>query len=223
MSQWPDTNALTVVSLFAGDRYAPEYVSRLRNAVRRNLSVPYRFVCMTDRPGDIDCETMPVPMNLPGWWGKIALFSQEVFPGRRLFLDLDSVITGSLDDFAKYTGELAVIRPFPGDRDKGINSGLMNIGPGAHAYVWERFRMNPEAAIRFCYANAVPAWNYGDQRWLELMISRVDYWQELNPGQVCSYKFHCRDGLPENARVVSFHGRPDPHEVAEAWVRENWI
>jgi len=215
---------LTVVSLCAGDKYGPEYVNRLKAAVARNLSIPHRFICMTDRPQGLDCETLPVPMNLPGWWGKIAVFNKKLFPGRRLFIDLDSVITGNLDDFAAYTGKLAVIRPFPGDRDNGINSGLMNIAPGAYAQIWKKFSVNPQAAVQYCVANAVPAWNCGDQRWLELMIKeKLDYWQDLNPGQVVSYKFHCQQGLPDNARVVSFHGKPDPHDVTDVWVKENWI
>ena len=217
-------SALTIVSLRAGEKYGPEYVHRLRKAVERNLSMPHRFVCMTDRPHEVDCETLPIPMNLPGWWGKIAVFSKELFPGRRLFIDLDSVITGSLDEFAAYQGKLAVIRPFPGDRDNGINSGLMSIAPGAYASIWHKFSADPEAAVRFCVANAVPAWNFGDQRWLELMIRKpVDYWQDLNPGSVVSYKFHCGNGLPPNARVVSFHGKPDPHDVTDTWVWKNWI
>jgi len=218
-----ENDILTVVCVSAGDKYGPEYVHRLRDGVARHLSVPHRFICLTDRPHSFECDTLPIPLNLPGWWGKIALFNKDIIPGRKLFLDLDNVIVGSLDDFAAYDGELAVIRPFPGDRDYGINSGLMNIGPGAHHHVWEKFSINPVAAIHFCKAIAVPSWNYGDQRWLELTIPKVDYWQDLIPGQVVSYKFHCKDGLPKPGRVVCFHGKPDPHEVNDSWVLENWV
>jgi hypothetical protein len=39
---------------------------------------------------------------------------------------------------------------------------------------------------------------------------------------VVSYKYHCRTTgkLPDNARVVSFHGKPDPSEVSDAWVKK---
>ena len=28
-----------------------------------------------------------------------------------------------------------------------------------------------------------------------------------------SYKLHCKDGVPEDASVVCFHGKPRPHEI----------
>ena len=37
---------------------------------------------------------------------------------------------------------------------------------------------------------------------------------------VKSYKYHCRNGLPEDASVVCFHGDPKPHQVNESWVKQ---
>jgi hypothetical protein len=66
---------LTVLCLKAGTRYSPQYVAALHRAVSRFINVPHRFVCMTDDPRGLICETMPIPLNLPGWWGKIAAFA----------------------------------------------------------------------------------------------------------------------------------------------------
>jgi len=35
---------------------------------------------------------------------------------------------------------------------------------------------------------------------------------------VYSYKYHCRNGLPRDSRVVCFHGTPKPSEVSDSWV-----
>ena len=35
-----------------------------------------------------------------------------------------------------------------------------------------------------------------------------------------SYKYHCGDGLPDDARVVCFHGRPKPADVSDGWVKQ---
>lgn len=193
---------------------------KLKRSVERHLSLPHRFVCLTDDPAAVDCETLPIPMKLPGWWGKLALFS-DLIEGRILFIDLDTVLVGNIDDFTRYGGELAIIRPFY--RNRGFASGVMNIGPGAHPHVWERFSANPLRAVGYCRQNAVPEWNFGDQRWLELQVDKADYWQDITPGQLVSYKVHCRDGIPDNARIVCFHGKPDPHELDEPWLRENWV
>lgn len=213
-------NSLTVACVRAGTFYGPEYVSRLQAAVARNLTVPHNFVCLTDRPGEVECQTLPIPMDLPGWWGKVALFSKEIIPGRILFFDLDTVIVGNIDDFAKYDGNLAVINPF--QPRAGIASAVMNIGPDGRGDVWEKFSLNPDSAIQFCKTNAVPNWNSGDQRWLELNLFEYDYWQTLLPGRLFSYKYHCQTNLPINASIVCFHGTPRPHEATHTWLTKHW-
>ena len=211
---------ITVVTLCHGDKYSPDYVVRLQNAVKRHLTISHDFVCMTEKPDNFSCDTIDIPMGLEAWWGKVALFS-EIFTERVLFLDLDTIILGNIDDFASYEGELAVIKPFY--RDKGIASGLLNIDPNANRQVWEVFSRDPSAAIEVCRQKAIPPWNFGDQRWLELTVQKYDYWQELLPGQLASYKMLKKDGLAEDTRIVVFHGKPDPHEVDDDWVVTNWV
>jgi hypothetical protein len=210
---------LTVACLKWGRKYGVDYVNILHQAVRRHLTVPHRFVCLTDDPRGIACEILPLPAGLPTWWGKLALFAHPV-PGRILYFDLDTVITGGIDDFAGYAGPFCLIKPFY--RDWGFASGVMSIGPDFGREVWERFARDPRAAIERCRREADPPWNHGDQRWLELTVPRAHYWQEVLPEQLVSYKVHCGRGLPPGARVVCFHGKPDPHEVADPWVKSHW-
>ena len=212
---------ITVATVCAGDKYTPDYVTKLYNAVERHLTVPYKFVCLTDKPDSFECETLPIPLNLSGWWGKVALFS-NIIENRILFFDLDTVITRNINDFATYDGDLAIIKPFY--RDDGYASGVMNIGPGAHKHVWDIFSSNPQGAINECERQAIPPWNIGDQRWLELTVPRADYWQSLLPNQLVSYRVHCmaNKSLPKNACIVCFHGKPDPHEVNDEWIVSNW-
>jgi hypothetical protein len=56
----------------------------------------------------------------------------------------------------------------------------------------------------------------GDQAWIESVQPTYDQWQEMYPDQIFSYKLHCEQGTPDNARVICFHGQPRPHEV-------NWL
>jgi hypothetical protein len=214
-----DATPLTVACLKWGSKYGVDYVNILQDMVRRHLSVPHRFVCLTDDPAGIACETLPIPAGLPTWWGKLALFGHPL-PGRILYFDLDTIITGSIDAFAVYDGPFCLIKPFY--RDWGFASGVMSIAPGFGREVWDSFIRDPAAAVARCRREADPPWNHGDQRWLELTVPRADYWQEVLPGQLVSYKVHCGGGPPPAARVVCFHGKPDPHEVADSWVRQHW-
>jgi hypothetical protein len=35
---------------------------------------------------------------------------------------------------------------------------------------------------------------------------------------IYSYKHHCRHNLPNDAKVVLFHGKPRPHKIKDGWV-----
>jgi hypothetical protein len=105
----------TIVCMKWGTRYPAAFVNRLWSAIKRNTSRPTRLVCYTDDPGGIDkgVESLPIPQlvlpekiaNLP--WRKMVLWAEELpgLSGYVLFLDLDIVITGSLDEFFTYAPE----------------------------------------------------------------------------------------------------------------------
>ena len=107
----------TIVCIKWGTLFGPEYVNRLYSGVRRNMSRPVRFICMTeDTRGfhpDIEMLDLPVepflgPMNdalavanRQGAMRKVSLFKPGLIPnleGPVLGFDLDVVITGPLDD-----------------------------------------------------------------------------------------------------------------------------
>ena len=103
-----------IITLKWGNRYGAEYVNRLASAVRRNISRPVSIVCFTDDGNGIDPEVTvyPIPeIDLPTksavtGWRKLCLFSRDLpIDGLGLFLDLDIVITGSLDGLFTYGKE----------------------------------------------------------------------------------------------------------------------
>ena len=95
-----------------GSAYGPEYVNRLYGMVSRHLTPPFRLVCLTDdRSGiraEVECFDLPElgvphPQRTVGKWRKQVLWGATV-PGLTtgepaLFIDLDSVIVGALDDY----------------------------------------------------------------------------------------------------------------------------
>jgi hypothetical protein len=79
--------------------YDAGWVERLQNMVSRNLQRPHRFVCFSDC--DVPCERIPLLPTDPdvrGWWAKMQLFRPGILSGPVLYLDLDTVISGSLDE-----------------------------------------------------------------------------------------------------------------------------
>src|SRR5689334_17096839 len=99
----------TIISMKWGTRYGADYVNCLASMIRRNTRRPTRIICFTDDAKGIgqDIETPPLPqISIPErvkWlpWRKISLWQFPLLDleGDVLFLDLDVVITGLLDDF----------------------------------------------------------------------------------------------------------------------------
>jgi hypothetical protein len=99
-----------IICINWGTKYGPPYINRLYAMVARNMSPPFRFVCFTDNEdgirAEVECHPLPeldvkMPVGTFGKWPKARLWGPRLadLSGPVLFLDLDMVITGSLDDF----------------------------------------------------------------------------------------------------------------------------
>jgi len=209
------SNSVTICCIKWGDKYGPEYVNRLFNMVQRNVHLAaYDFVCFTEDRTGIDPHIRIVPLlcDLEGWWQKIALFKNHldgIYTDKILFMDLDVVITGSLDPLLEYDADFAICRDWPEEirpDDERYNSSLFLLKIGSRTEVWKDFRRGIET----------PA---GDQEW----IYRAAPDAKLFPYEwTPSYKLRALEkDFPPEARLVIFHGDPKPPDCG-GWVRELW-
>jgi hypothetical protein len=233
----------TVLCMKWGKPYGPEYVNRLRSMVRRNLTLPHRFVCLTDdRSGidpDIECRPLPV-IDLPGvpsfsGWRKLSSFSPELndLAGPILFLDLDLVITSNIDGFFTYPGEFCIIKNWT-QMNQGIgNSSVYRYELPKHNFVFKDWQQR---------AREIPTQHRNEQIYLSRIAKPLTWW----PESWCrSFKRHCLPGgplnwfvsprRPEDARIIVFHGDPKPPDAARGvwpkrfkrirpapWIDEFW-
>ncbi|MEB2348021.1 MAG: glycosyltransferase [Comamonadaceae bacterium] len=213
-----------------GTKYGPEYVNRLYAMVHRHLSGDFNFVCLTDNAEGVRAEVhcLPIPpLNLQlqpgqrdGAWKKLTTFEADLhgLRGTALFLDLDVVIVGSLDDFFTLPGDFLIIHDYPrfwrvGERIIG-NSSVYRFELGAHADVLAYFRG---------HIDEVRARHRNEQHFLSHFLHRqgkLDYWPD---GWCPSFKYQCIPTWPSNywrapfvpdgARIVIFHGEVNPHDA----------
>ena len=226
-----------VVCIKYGRYYGPEYVNRLFASVARNLTRPFRFVCVTNDVSGIRPEVECVPFmespNVPGrkWpniFSKLTLFKDGFadLKGATLFLDLDVLITGPLDRFFDYhPGEFCIIRNWV-EFYKRIfrkapligNSSCFRFEAGASNEVYEFFLREKDDPAK---ANLFTKGSQKLQTRAMFQAGKVNWWPT---DWVCSFKRQCVPAFPLNlflaprqppktASIVAFHGHPDIPEA----------
>ena len=222
----------TVISMKWGKRYGSDYVNRLYSMVQRHTKRPTRLVCYTDDANGITSavETYPLPpIDLPEhrrWhpWRKISLWQKELegISGEVLYIDLDVVITGGLDDFFDYKpGRYCVARNWTQPDQRIGNTSVYRFEVGAQTHLYDRI-MKECADVMAQYSNS--------QTFISREIGDMEFW----PDPWCvSFKHSLIPAwplnllvmpkLPHDARIVAFTGKPDPDEALEGrWPREHW-
>ena len=205
---------LNVVAVHTGNYCGrgAEYVKRLFDGISAHMPtdgklIHHKFWCITDEPGNLpdDVEALVPDEGAAGWWNKIALFRPGIFPkGERvLFFDLDTIIMDDLSDIAAYAGRFVILKDFYFPDHMG--SAIMAWEAGALDHVWRVWDRCGRPQFQ----------SGGDQKWIEALQPQADFWQDILPAQIVSYKVDCREKgfAPKGARVVAFHGNPRPHEI----------
>lgn len=196
-----------------------EYTNILFDQIVRNISekTNFRFEVFSDTTEGYDegIVVRPLRTGLSGWWNKIYLFKNGLFPeeARIIFMDLDTCIVSSLDDYVSYQGPFAILRDFY--RPQGLQSSIMMWPANTLNHIWVKYEQDD-----FPVSDPL-----GDQGFIEKSIARplVDILQDLYPSQFISYKEHAQNGLPAEAHIVVFHGQPKPHDIMDGWVPHIWI
>ena len=203
----------------------PEYIRRLANSVARNLQVPHRFICFADDPRKVPDGIETLPLDVP--WKSRALPKAYIYgapntgcpiePGTGILIfDLDTVIVGDIGGLVDHGHDLV-------SRERIYL--LPRLVPDGCTIFSRAGSAKANACARIFHAeiaNKGATTNGGDEREL-LCRAGAATWGRIRPGQVLGYKKHCRGkGLPEGARVVSFHGKPLPDQAPDAWIKEHW-
>lgn len=211
-----------IICMRWGTKYGPEYVNRLYGMVARNLTPPFTLYCLTDdatgiRP-EVVCRPMPdmgftMPRTRRGIWNKARLWMPEVsgITGTVLFMDLDLVVTGSLDPFFEHgaPGDVILARNPVKPLERLGQTSIYRFPIGGLVPLWEAFRADPlGVAEEHTY----------EQRFVTRRApGGVTFWPR---GWVVHYRHHCarvfplnyvlEPRLPRGARVAIFAGQLNP-------------
>ena len=182
--------------------YTEEWVERLYRGFGRNLTRPFRFVCLTDKRRDYKepIEQIVQPDLGKGGYGDcIRAYAIE---GPMILVGLDTVVTGNCDKLADYCME-ADRQALPRDpyKPRRACNGVALVPAG-----WTRI--------------ASEHGGENDMEWVRRYPHA--FIDDGFPGMVVSYKGSVRASGLGDTRIVYFHGRDKPHEIRDSWVKEHW-
>lgn len=228
---------LTVLCVRFGTKYGIDYVVKLRNMVSRHLTLPYEFVCLTDDPTPIDgvrSIVQPSSKYHQGWWHKVHMFGPSLgLKGRILYFDLDVIIHNNINKLVEnYQNEFLGIRDFNRKFHpswKILNSSALSWVAGTQDEIWNRFLTERTSALRM----------HGDQDWIwHVARDKITFWPDE---WLLSYKWEIRSRdelnfsgrpkvfktvrnveIPKDCCVAVFHGEPNPHDIEDPFVIDNW-
>jgi len=223
---------LHIVTYCWGKKYDHNYVAKLAAGIRRNVSMPHRFVVVTDdlALGKYADDAGSIPPQdfyltaLPGCLVRLRMFDpywQEVYgigPGDRLVcIDLDAIVTGPLDPLFDRPDDFTILQGVNAANPNPYNGSIFMLRGGAYPEVWRDFSLE---AIRKLQFYAFP----DDQGWFHHKIPNAGAWGPYEgvygfgkPG------WPKGDELPRGARLVAFPGHRDPSKFTHLpWVAGHW-
>lgn len=204
--------------LKSGKFYNEEYVTKLYNGIKRNITYLFDFICLTDLdPWEADYIIYPLKNNWIKWWSKIEMFN---FTGPVITMDLDTVIVNDINPlidlcYSLKENQFSLLRKF-------IKTHLMQTGVMMWNGNWKEIynMFNYKEARKLYYGDD----QYTYQTLLNLNAELVPIQDHING--LYSYKRHVlknKEKLPDDTRIVIFHGNPRPHQISNEWMKKYWI
>lgn len=200
-------------------KYTPKHVQWLAKQVKEHLTIPYRFVCLSD-VNVPNVKTFPLVNNWNGWWSKLELFRPGLFYDKVFYLDLDTVIINNINHIVEYPHSFTTLKQISQARwENNMGSGVMCWNPNERkdlTNVYNIFKQDSDKYIK----EYITKDKWGDQRFIQDHIEDYpEFFQTLFPNEFVSYKkdLNYNDPKPGN-KIVVFHGNNKPEHYDKPWI-----
>ena len=226
-----------VVCIKWGNKFDSSYVNRLYKMVKKNLTIPFRFVCFTDdktgieigKTGKgIECFDLPpitFDTNTPErGWRKLSVFNKQLadLEGTALCLDIDMIIINNIDYLFQESGDFRIMKDwgFPENVDIGASS-IYRFEIGKHSDILEYFEKHFDE-IRQQVRN--------EQEYLSIKMKEKGILQYWRRDIALSFPHRCIPIFPlnfilkpkkptnPNVKILLFHGNPLPQEAINGYL-----
>ena len=199
---------LKICTVYFKGFYTPDYVSKLYRSLKRNSTVPFEFICLSDT-NDIEADVI-LPYNhhsaIKKHWHKLKFFSPQ-FGGQKpgddiIIMDIDQVITNNVDDLLNHPvndNELVSYGQW-WDTKLKLNGGFYKFKSGSLKSIWDDFSLNPEFwQLNYYNTGVVHHKYYGEQNYVNWKVQEHNIKLTLTPQQwLCKYTDDFKQNLELN-------------------------
>jgi hypothetical protein len=232
--------------------YTPDYVSRLYDSLKRNSTIPFEFICISDT--DVKADVV-LPYNhhsdVKKHWHKLKFFSSH-FANQKtgddiIIMDIDQIITGNIDEMINYPvkdNEFVTYDTW-WPRNISVNGGFYKFKSGSFDFVWNDFILNPQYWQNYYYENGDVHYRYyGEQNFVDWKLYEHNVKILKMPGEwlgkytdnkkdmiemnkIYSKKFKkdymILDDLNDSLKIVHFNGVGNSiHKYNKQWIKDKW-
>ena len=209
-----------------------DHVHILKSMIERNLDLDHKFVCITDDPTELLCDTIELwkepmvnlPERRPNCYRRLKMFEKNAAEWMDcdfvLSIDLDVVIVSNITSLVQdmMNHDFSIW----GDTAKNThyNGSFWGLRLGSRSSVWNDF--DPMKSPIVVNQNGIIG---SDQGWISYHLGDAENKLTKDDG-IFSYRIALlQQGLkspPERAKMIFFHGNHDP-QSAETLFESPWI
>jgi hypothetical protein len=216
---------INVCCVKEGDKYDSDYVNTLYLMVKRHLTIPFNFICLTENSQNLIEEINIINLedrSIKGWWNKCLLFKPGLLTGSCLYLDLDMIILKNIDEFLIENEHLNILCNPISFNEKiyyNINSSMLfwNTNIKELNKIFFQYDQN-----KIFYDTHKPSKNevVGDQR--VILESKIKY--KFFPTHKIRYmKFlKQKDMLDESISIIVCKGKKQKDNKSDFFVKNYW-
>ena len=180
---------IKICAVYFEGKYKPEYVSKLYRSLKRNSTVDFQFICLSDTK-DIEADVI-LPYNhhseIKLHWHKLKFFSPQFAyqnpDDEIIIMDIDQVIVNNIDEMLTWpVGENEIVTYHKWWNNKhfnksflvaSFNGGWYKFKSGSLKHVWDEFAKSPEHWQLYYYNKGYVHYKYyGEQNYVYDILQR---------------------------------------------------
>jgi hypothetical protein len=170
---------LKICTVYFEGFYTPDYVSKLYRALKKNSTIPFEFICISDNK-NIEADVI-LPYNhhsnIKKHWHKLKFFSPQYGnqkPGDDIIImDIDQIIVNNVDELLGWPVSENELLSY-GTIWKGLlkmNGGFYKFKSGSLKCIWDDFAKNVEFwQLNYYRKGVVHSKYYGEQNYVNWKI-----------------------------------------------------